>query len=406
MAISFPSNPNHGDVYTQNSYLWVYNSTSTAWLAGPLPFGATGATGPAGVDGAAGADGSPGGATGPAGATGLTGATGAIGLTGASGDGATGATGQQGDLGATGQQGDSGATGPQGIPGTAAAQGGTGATGPSGTGATGASGSNGLVGATGAQGATGIQGATGAQGIQGTEGTRDYTVTNNGSSNYIIDGVSQPTLNLIRGFSYVFNLAVTGHPFYIKTAAGTGTGSQYNDGVTNNGAQTGAVLIRLPYTAPSTLYYQCSIHGSMVGVINVSDLGPQGIQGTTGVQGSTGSNGSVGATGSNGSVGATGSAVLVGNTYTVQTLYVNTLTVSAAGVANIVSGNDLNLTAAGSVRVRSPFALSTCTTSTLSTLALTCTQGTFMFAIDAVGAAQPVYYDGTYWWTFDRIRIY
>jgi hypothetical protein len=110
--------------------------------------------------------------------------------------------------------------------------------------------------------------------------------------------------------------------------------------------------------------------------------------------------------GATGPAGATGAAVLVGNTYTVQTLYVNTLTVSSAGAANIVSGNDLNLSAVGNVKVNSPFILSTCTTSTLTTLSLTTTPGAMMFAIDAVGVAQPVYFDGTYWWTYDRTRIY
>jgi hypothetical protein len=110
--------------------------------------------------------------------------------------------------------------------------------------------------------------------------------------------------------------------------------------------------------------------------------------------------------GATGSAGATGAAVLVGNTYTVQTLYVNTLTVSAAGIANIISGNDLALSAVGNISVNRPFVLSTCTTSTLVTLALTTRPGAMMFATNAVGVAQPVYFDGTYWWTYDRTRIY
>ena len=51
MAIQFPSNPTAGQVYTYNGGLWVYNSTSTAWVAGPLPRGATGATGIPGATG-------------------------------------------------------------------------------------------------------------------------------------------------------------------------------------------------------------------------------------------------------------------------------------------------------------------------------------------------------------------
>ena len=140
MAIQFPSNPTDGQVYTYNSSLWVYNSTSTAWLAGPLPRGATGATG-------------------------ITGATGA-GATGATGQGASGATGARGSTGATGI---TGATGEQGIPGTAAAAGATGATGISGN-----NGDNGATGATGA-GATGATGPTGATGISGNNGNLGAT---------------------------------------------------------------------------------------------------------------------------------------------------------------------------------------------------------------------------------------
>ena len=203
-----------------------------------------------------------------------------------------GTQGFQGTIGIQGVQGIQGIQGTQGVQGPQAFQGVQGVQG--------TQGNQGVQGPQAFQGVQGIQGDTGFQGVQGTEGTRDYTVTNNGATNYIVDGVAQPSLHLIRGFSYNFNVNVSGHPFYIKTAQTTGTGDQYNDGVTNNGAETGTVMVQLPYDAPNTLYYQCSNHSIMGGVINVSDLGPQGtqgIQGTTGIQGDLGFQGTQGTQG-------------------------------------------------------------------------------------------------------------
>jgi len=44
-----------------------------------------------------------------------------------------------------------------------------------------------------------------------------FNVTNNGSGNYVINGVSNPTLELVRGQTYTFNVSASGHPFWIKT---------------------------------------------------------------------------------------------------------------------------------------------------------------------------------------------
>jgi len=98
-------------------------------------------------------------------------------------------------------------------------------------------------------------------------------VTNNGASNYIIDSASNPTLTLERDTTYTFNLSVGGHPFWIKTAATTGTGDQFNTGVTNNGAETGTLTFTPDSAAPSTLYYICQYHSGMVGTINIVAAG-------------------------------------------------------------------------------------------------------------------------------------
>ena len=72
-----------------------------------------------------------------------------------------------------------------------------------------------------------------------------------------------PILYLNRGQKYHFSLDASGHPFYIKTASTTGTDDQYENGVTNNGAQVGVVTFYVPYNAPSELYYQCGAHVAM-----------------------------------------------------------------------------------------------------------------------------------------------
>ena len=56
------------------------------------------------------------------------------------------------------------------------------------------------------------------------------------------------------------------HPFYIKTAQGSGTDNQASN-VTNNGA-TSRVVNWTP-TAAATYYYQCSVHDGMYGTITV-----------------------------------------------------------------------------------------------------------------------------------------
>ena len=98
-----------------------------------------------------------------------------------------------------------------------------------------------------------------------------FSVSNSGASAYLIDGDSNPTLNLQRGKTYTFNVNASGHPFWIKTAQTTGTGDAYNDGVTNNGEQSGTISFVVPQNAPSTLFYICQFHGSMTGTLSITD---------------------------------------------------------------------------------------------------------------------------------------
>ena len=99
-----------------------------------------------------------------------------------------------------------------------------------------------------------------------------YSVTNSGSGAYLIDGQPNPTLSVIEGQIYTFNITASGHPFWIKTVSSTGTGNQYNIGVTNNGTDNGTITFTVPYDAPSTLYYNCQFHIAMAGTISVIDV--------------------------------------------------------------------------------------------------------------------------------------
>ena len=97
-------------------------------------------------------------------------------------------------------------------------------------------------------------------------GQTTYTVTVSGGVFYI-DGASKPTLNLIRGYTYIFNQADNtnnNHPLAFKDASG----NAYTTGVTANGTagQAGAnVTFVVPSNAPASLRYYCTVHGNGMG---------------------------------------------------------------------------------------------------------------------------------------------
>ena len=105
----------------------------------------------------------------------------------------------------------------------------------------------------------------------------DYTITANGSSAYLFHGggvdetANNPDLYLIRGQKYRFNNTTgSSHPFAIREASG---GSAYSNGVT--GSQNGIQFFTVPYDAPAKIFYQCTIHGGMVGNIYIRGAGGQ-----------------------------------------------------------------------------------------------------------------------------------
>lgn len=98
------------------------------------------------------------------------------------------------------------------------------------------------------------------------------TVTNSGSGSYTINTQSNPTLTLVRGSTYTFNINANGHPFHIQTVNSAYSSSDvYTSGVTNPGAQVGTVTFTVPSGAPNTLYYVCQYHSAMRGTINIID---------------------------------------------------------------------------------------------------------------------------------------
>jgi collagen type VII alpha len=220
--------------------------------------------------------------------------------------GYTGSRGQDGTIGVdgyTGSQGDIGYTGSRGQDGTIGVDGYTGSQGQQGNiGYTGSQGIQGNIGYTGSQG---IIGYTGSQGIIGGV---TYNVTNSGTSAYVILGENNPNITLARGITYYFDINASGHPFWIKTAQTTGNLDAYTSGVTNNGVDIGVVTFTVPLDAPSTLYYICQFHASMVGTFTIRNIGELGYTGSQGLIGYTGSQGIQGTEGNIGPIGYTGSA--------------------------------------------------------------------------------------------------
>ena len=110
---------------------------------------------------------------------------------------------------------------------------------------------------------------------QNAKETVNYRVGNQGNAAYLIDFVSNPTLTLARGNTYVFNVDTQGaYPFWIKTAPTTGTGDAFSTGVTRNGAAQGLVTFEVPQSAPDTLYYISQTVSNMGGQINIVDGTP------------------------------------------------------------------------------------------------------------------------------------
>jgi hypothetical protein len=119
-----------------------------------------------------------------------------------------------------------------------------------------------------------ISGSWPNQTINATAGSSSITwsISASGSADYVFSGpgivagnTNDPVLYLYKGFTYVFvNTTGGSHPFAIRVSNG---GAAYTSGV--SGSQTGTQTFVVPMNAPSTLYYQCTIHSVMGNVINI-----------------------------------------------------------------------------------------------------------------------------------------
>jgi hypothetical protein len=100
---------------------------------------------------------------------------------------------------------------------------------------------------------------------------KTFTVTAADSNNYTFDGMglnsdTDPTIYLHKGHTYYFDKQTSSHPFRVSTSNG---GAAYQDADGNNIEISGQGVLKfeVPQDAPDKLYYYCTSHASMNGVI-------------------------------------------------------------------------------------------------------------------------------------------
>jgi hypothetical protein len=102
-----------------------------------------------------------------------------------------------------------------------------------------------------------------------------WSISASGTADYVFSGpgivagnTNDPVLYLYKGLTYTFiNTTGGSHPFAIRVSNG---GADYTSGV--SGSQTGTQTFTVPMDAPSTLYYQCTIHGGMGNTIYIGSI--------------------------------------------------------------------------------------------------------------------------------------
>ena len=102
--------------------------------------------------------------------------------------------------------------------------------------------------------------------VLNASGTDHYTFTGPGLGHSTLN---DPTLYLMRGQTYMFENKMGAHPFRIQSTSNGSAGTQWNVGVTNNDVSNGVLIFEVPFVCPNTLYYQCTAHPNMGGVLNI-----------------------------------------------------------------------------------------------------------------------------------------
>ena len=116
----------------------------------------------------------------------------------------------------------------------------------------------------------------------------EFVFQNAGGSNYSIDGNGFPTLTLIRGGTYTFDLSqiTASYPWALRlsngdtsvvpgTTGGTGNGGSGNNtingvfGTSPAGTVPSTIVYQVPLDAPSSIVYQCVYVSPMIGTINI-----------------------------------------------------------------------------------------------------------------------------------------
>ena len=95
------------------------------------------------------------------------------------------------------------------------------------------------------------------------------------SGKYHLDGTSNPSLKLKRGYVYYFDAtdsSTNTHPLLLSSSSSGGnTSGEYTNGVTNSQTTNGTLTFQVPSDTPSTLNYVCKNHSGMGGEITISD---------------------------------------------------------------------------------------------------------------------------------------
>ena len=93
------------------------------------------------------------------------------------------------------------------------------------------------------------------------------TVVDSGGNKFALNGVTNPTLTLVKGGTYIFyqnDSSNTGHPIAFRQTDDT----PYVAGVSTvgtAGSGNARTTITVPSDAPSSLKYYCTIHGNAMG---------------------------------------------------------------------------------------------------------------------------------------------